>query len=186
MIEYSCKCAIPGGVCDWGQLVGDVLSPWGPALPVGALALHRALTFAGVPKRPSLGSVCDPPCPPPGCCSLPGEGLGHLARAGHPCVQGIPAPWASSATSSTSAWLPVPASSGRAELPSWSGIMPSPSGWGGWAGLGWEQPLWAGAQVMCRPSHEQLRLLELLCFLPWEPVEPVGEERCPALLQDRR
>lgn len=59
MIKHSCKHVIAGGVCDWGQWVGNTLSPWGLALPVGALALHRSITFVSNPKCPSLGSLWD-------------------------------------------------------------------------------------------------------------------------------
>lgn len=54
MIKYSCKYVIAGGVGDWGQCVGDTMSPWGRAL-----ALHRSITFVSNPKCPSSGSLWD-------------------------------------------------------------------------------------------------------------------------------
>ena len=155
LIEYSPKCIIPGGVCDWGQLAGDALSPWGPALPVDALALHRAITFAGVPERPSLGSVWDPArLPTAALCQEVAVG-GH-SRSGSlpgldtpvyraPLPLGLPA-------------LPVQPRpgclwdlrEGRAACMGRRHACPRRLG-----RLGWEQPSRAGAQAMRRPSHEE-------------------------------
>ncbi|XP_071625237.1 small integral membrane protein 35 [Heliangelus exortis] len=119
MIKHSCKCIKLGGF--WGQWVtGDTLGSCPHPAPSHSLSGHPQ-----TPKpQPFVG-----PCLAPGCFSLPGGGsrrthlLRHLSRAGHCCVQSVPAPQAPSITSAACA-------TGRAELLVQAGTAPSRCGCG--------------------------------------------------------
>lgn len=131
--------------------MGDTLSPWGPALPVGALPLHRAITFLGIPKRPSPGSVWDlAPLLFAALCQ-------EVALGGHSYSRTLPG----LDTRVSRVFLPL----GLPVLPVWPlpGCLSLPAAGGqscvhgqalqaaragGEAGLGWEQRSQAGARAM--------------------------------------
>jgi len=141
MTEYGRKCIAPGGVCDCGQWVGEALSPRSPAVPLGALALHRAIGSVGIPRP---GSVWDlaPLLAAALCLVLLAGGHSHLGT-----LLGLDMPVTRQLCPLGSQRYQfclcqgAPACGQRAELPAWAGIAQPVRV----ARLGWEQPSRAGA-----------------------------------------